>query len=142
MKSNNKALYVFMAAIAILGITGIKLHSQHPAVVQANDITLANLNAIMEEESDPEKDNTDPEKGDSDPEKGETDPEKGETDSEKGSVLHCTRVKSSKQCRFTSGPKKGQFCSMSILSVEEYTVNSFAIICRHDRVTECAYGCK
>lgn len=63
MKPNIKTNYVFMAAIAIIGVLGIRLQIDYdPKILQMSDISLANINALMDTENDSEKDTTDPEK--------------------------------------------------------------------------------
>lgn len=47
----NKSLYLFMAAIAIAGIVGIKLQNQCQITTKTSNITLANLEAILGGES-------------------------------------------------------------------------------------------
>lgn len=93
-----------MAVIAIVGVIGIKLHNQHSATNSMNDITLANLEAILGS-TDTESGTTDPEKGTTDPEKGTTDPEKGITDPEKGNTgtLDANYVRKTKNCEMYVG---------------------------------------
>ena len=149
MKFNNKSIYIYMAVLVVIGVIGIKLHSKSPIVVPSNDITLANLNAILgieddEEEgggSDAEKGDTDPEKGTTDPEKGTTDPEKGTTDPEKGYSRNCKRIVSSYNCIYASGLNKGQWCSLAITQIESYTPNSSVENCNQFVVKPCQSGC-
>lgn len=73
MKYNIKTFYVFMAAIAIIGVLGIRLHSiYNPVRAPFCDISLANINALMDGEDDPEKDDTGSENETTDPEKENT----------------------------------------------------------------------
>ncbi len=95
MKFNIKSHYVYLAAIVIVGAIGINLHNQDANNNQYSDITLANINALMQSEDDSEKGNSDPEKGSSDPEKGNSDPEKGGLDT--------NYTRNAKNCEFYVG---------------------------------------
>ena len=82
MKLNKKSPYVFLAVIAVVGIIGVHLHKESPKVAPMNDITLANLNAILGLEENGEKDDSNTEKDDNDPEKDNSDTEKDKNDPE------------------------------------------------------------
>lgn len=47
----NKLFFASMAAIVMFGALGMKLYNQHPVPAPVNDITLANLEALLDSEN-------------------------------------------------------------------------------------------
>ncbi|MBD5325230.1 MAG: hypothetical protein HDS04_00950 [Bacteroides sp.] len=59
----HKSFFAYMAAIVMFGALGLKLYNQHPVPAPVNDITLANLEAILGSENNSESGGSDSEKG-------------------------------------------------------------------------------
>ena len=59
----HKSCFAYMAAIVMFGALGLKLYNQHPVPAPVNDITLANLEAVLGSENNSESGGSDSEKG-------------------------------------------------------------------------------
>jgi len=112
MNKHFKKWYFFAMACCLVGFVsfavGLKTEQSEP---RHNGLMLANIEALMSSEDDPEKDDY--------------------------SIEDCTECISTANCY----NKDNMWCNIRITSVRSYKRYSLVEVCKHDRVTSCYSGC-